>query len=120
MEIAKRHGLRIIEDCAQAHGAEYKGRKAGAIGDAGGFSFYYSKNLGGYGEGGFITTNDSALADKIRKVRDHGSGIRYHHDLVGFNGRLDEFKPWFCAPNCLILRNGICSDVNMRSDIMIY
>ena len=92
LEIAKRHGLRVIEDCAQAHGAEYKGRKAGSIGDAGGFSFYYSKNLGGYGEGGFITTNDSALADKIRKVRDHGSGARYHHDLVGFNGRLDEIQ----------------------------
>lgn len=92
LDIAKRHGLRVIEDCAQAHGAEYKGRKAGAIGDAGGFSFYYSKNLGGYGEGGFITTNDSELADKIRKVRDHGSGVRYHHDLVGFNGRLDEIQ----------------------------
>ena len=92
LEIAKRHGLRVIEDCAQAHGAEYKGRKAGAIGDAGAFSFYYSKNLGGYGEGGFITTNDSALAGKIRKVRDHGSGVRYHHDLVGLNGRLDEIQ----------------------------
>ena len=92
LEIAKRHGLRVIEDCAQAHGAEYKGRKAGSIGDAGGFSFYYSKNLGGYGEGGFVTTNDSALAEKIRKVRDHGSGIRYHHDLVGLNGRLDEIQ----------------------------
>jgi len=92
LEIAKRHRLRVIEDACQAHGAEYKGRKAGAIGDAGGFSFYYSKNLGGYGEGGFITTNDSALADKIRKVRDHGSGIRYHHDLVGLNGRLDEIQ----------------------------
>ena len=92
LEIAKRHGLRVIEDCAQAHGAEYRGRKAGSIGDAGGFSFYYSKNLGGYGEGGFITTNDSALADKIRKVRDHGSGARYQHDLVGFNGRLDEIQ----------------------------
>ena len=92
LDIAKRHGLRIIEDCAQAHGAEYKGRKAGSIGDAGGFSFYYSKNLGGYGEGGFITTNDSELADKIRKIRDHGSGVRYHHDLVGLNGRLDEIQ----------------------------
>ncbi len=92
LDIAKRHGLRVVEDACQAHGAEYKGRKAGAIGDAGGFSFYYSKNLGGYGEGGFITTNDSELADKIRKIRDHGSGIRYHHDLVGFNGRLEEIQ----------------------------
>jgi len=92
LEIAKRHGLRVIEDCAQAHGAEYKGRKAGAIGDAGGFSFYYSKNLGGYGEGGFITTNDDELFEKIRKVRDHGAGVRYHHDLIGLNGRLDEIQ----------------------------
>ena len=92
LDLAKRHGLRVIEDACQAHGSDYKGRKAGAIGDAGGFSFYYSKNLGGYGEGGFITTNDSELADKIRKVRDHGSGIRYHHDLVGLNGRLDEIQ----------------------------
>ena len=92
MEIASRHGLRVVEDACQAHGAVYKGRKAGTLGDAAGFSFYYSKNLGGYGEGGFITTNDPELAIKIRKIRDHGSGIRYHHDLVGLNGRLDEIQ----------------------------
>lgn len=92
LEIASRHGLRVIEDACQAHGAEYKGRKAGSIGDAAGFSFYYSKNLGAYGEGGFITTNDSKLAEVIRKIRDHGSGVRYHHDLVGLNGRLDEIQ----------------------------
>lgn len=90
--IAKRHGLRVVEDACQAHGAEYKGRKAGTLGDAAGFSFYYSKNLGAYGEGGFITTNDADLAAKMRKVRDHGSGIRYHHDLIGVNGRLDEIQ----------------------------
>lgn len=90
--IAKRHGLRVVEDACQAHGAEYKGRKAGTLGDAAGFSFYYSKNLGAYGEGGFITTNDDELAAKMRKVRDHGSGIRYHHDLIGVNGRLDEIQ----------------------------
>jgi dTDP-4-amino-4,6-dideoxygalactose transaminase len=92
MEIASRHGLRVIEDACQAHGAVYKGRKAGTLGDAAGFSFYYSKNLGGYGEGGFITTNNPELAIKIRKIRDHGSGIRYHHDMVGLNGRLDEIQ----------------------------
>lgn len=91
-EIASRHGVRIIEDACQAHGAEYKGRRAGSLGDAAGFSFYYSKNLGGYGEGGFITTNDDALAAKMRKIRDHGSGVRYHHDLIGLNGRLDEIQ----------------------------
>jgi dTDP-4-amino-4,6-dideoxygalactose transaminase len=92
MDIAKQHGLRVVEDACQAHGAEYKGGKAGALGDAAGFSFYYSKNLGGYGEGGFITTNNTELATKIRKIRDHGSGVRYHHDLVGMNGRLDEIQ----------------------------
>lgn len=92
MEIAARHGLRVIEDACQAHGAEYKGRKAGSLGDAAAFSFYYSKNLGAYGEGGFISANDDELGDKIRKIRDHGSGIRYHHDLIGLNGRLDEIQ----------------------------
>lgn len=92
MEIAKRHGLRVVEDACQAHGAEYKGRKAGSLGDAAGFSFYYSKNLGAYGEGGFISTNDTELAIKMRKIRDHGSGVRYHHDLIGLNGRLDEIQ----------------------------
>ena len=92
MDMAKRHGLMVVEDACQAHGAEYKGRKAGALGDAAGFSFYYSKNLGAYGEGGFITTNSTELATKIRKIRDHGSGVRYHHDLIGVNGRLDEIQ----------------------------
>jgi dTDP-4-amino-4,6-dideoxygalactose transaminase len=92
LEIASRHGLRVIEDACQAHGAEYKGRKAGSLGDAAGFSFYYSKNLGAYGEGGFISTNNAELAAKMRKVRDHGSGVRYHHDLIGLNGRLDEIQ----------------------------
>jgi len=92
MEIASRHGLRVIEDACQAHGAEYKGKKAGNLGDAAAFSFYFSKNLGAYGEGGFITTNDDELAKRIRMIRDHGSGERYHHDLIGFNGRLDEIQ----------------------------
>ena len=92
VQIDKRHGLRVIEDACQAHGAAYKGRKAGTIGDAGAFSFYYSKNLGAYGEGGFITTNNEELAQRIRKTRDHGSGARYHHDLLGFNARLDEIQ----------------------------
>lgn len=92
MEIASKHGLRVIEDACQAHGAEYKGRKAGSLGDAAAFSFYYSKNLGAYGEGGFVSTNDDDLAVKIRMLRDHGSGARYHHDLIGFNARLDEIQ----------------------------
>lgn len=92
LEIAERNGLKVVEDACQAHGAEYKGRKAGSLGDAAAFSFYYSKNLGAYGEGGFISTNDATLAEKIRKIRDHGSGIRYHHDFLGFNARLDEIQ----------------------------
>lgn len=92
IDIAKRHGLRVVEDACQAHGAQYKGRTAGSIGDAAGFSFYFSKNLGGYGEGGFISTNDNELAARMRKIRDHGSGVRYHHDLIGLNGRLDEIQ----------------------------
>jgi dTDP-4-amino-4,6-dideoxygalactose transaminase len=92
LELASRYDLFVIEDACQAHGAEYKGRKAGSIGDAGAFSFYFSKNLGAYGEGGFVTTNNSELATKIRMLRDHGSGAKYHHDLIGFNSRLDEIQ----------------------------
>lgn len=92
LALASKYNLKVIEDSCQAHGAEYKGRKAGSLGDAGAFSFYYSKNLGAYGEGGFITTNSDELAAKIRKVRDHGSGSRYHHDMIGFNARLDEIQ----------------------------
>jgi dTDP-4-amino-4,6-dideoxygalactose transaminase len=91
-EIAARHGLKVIEDSCQAHGAEYKGQRAGSLGDAAAFSFYFSKNLGGYGEGGFVTTNDDELARRIRLIRDHGSAVRYHHDVIGMNGRLDEIQ----------------------------
>ncbi len=92
LELAAQYALKVIEDACQAHGAEYKGRRSGSLGDAAAFSFYFSKNLGAYGEGGFITTNDDELARKVRMIRDHGSGRRYAHDLVGFNGRLDEIQ----------------------------
>jgi dTDP-4-amino-4,6-dideoxygalactose transaminase len=92
LEIASRYHLRVIEDACQAHGAEYWGRKAGSLGDAAAFSFYYSKNLGAYGEGGFITTNDPELYRRMRMIRDHGSERRYYHDLVGMNARLDEIQ----------------------------
>ncbi len=92
MEIAHRHGLKVIEDACQAHGATYRRRRAGSLGDAAGFSFYYSKNLGGYGEGGFIATSDPEINKKARMIRDHGSERRYYHDLVGMNGRLDEIQ----------------------------
>src|SRR5512137_759301 len=92
LELAARYGLKVIEDACQAHGAEYKGRRAGSLGDAAAFSFYFSKNLGAYGEGGFITTNNDELARKVRMIRDHGSERRYCHELIGFNGRLDEIQ----------------------------
>ena len=92
IHLASKYNLRIIEDACQAHGAEYKNHKAGSIGDAAAFSFYYSKNLGAYGEGGFITTNDTELYRRVRMIRDHGSERRYYHDLVGMNARLDEIQ----------------------------
>jgi dTDP-4-amino-4,6-dideoxygalactose transaminase len=92
LEIARRHGLYVIEDACQAHGAEYKGRKAGSMGSLAAFSFYYSKNLGGYGEGGMVTTQDDTLAQRVRIIRDHGSQQRYVHESLGLNARLDELQ----------------------------
>jgi dTDP-4-amino-4,6-dideoxygalactose transaminase len=89
MEVAKRHGLIVIEDAAQSHGAEYKGRRAGSIGDIGCFSFYPGKNLGAYGEGGATVTNDDAYAHKIAMLRDWGQEAKYHHVLRGYNYRMD-------------------------------
>lgn len=88
-EIARRHRLHVIEDAAQAHGAEYRGRKAGSLGDAGCFSFYPSKNLGAFGEGGAVTTDDENLANRLRMLRDHGQSAKNQHSLVGWNSRLD-------------------------------
>jgi dTDP-4-amino-4,6-dideoxygalactose transaminase len=92
MELAKKHGLRVIEDCAQSFGAEYHGKKTGAIGDLGCFSFFPSKNLGGYGDGGMVSTDDTDLAKHLLSLRNHGSTVRYHHEEIGFNSRLDEIQ----------------------------
>lgn len=92
LEIAKKYRLKVIEDCAQSFGAELNGRKAGSFGDAGCFSFYPSKNLGGYGDGGMITLNNPKVAEKIRELRNHGSSGAYRHKRVGFNSRLDEIQ----------------------------
>jgi dTDP-4-amino-4,6-dideoxygalactose transaminase len=92
LEVAKRHGLKVIEDACQAHGALYKGRKAGSIGDAAAFSFYPGKNLGAFGDGGAVTTNDAALAERICRLRNYGSSVRYHHDELGENSRLDTMQ----------------------------
>jgi dTDP-4-amino-4,6-dideoxygalactose transaminase len=91
-DIARRHGLRVIEDAAQAHGARYHGRRTGGLGDAAGFSFYPSKNLGALGDGGAITTNDGQLAHVLRKLRNYGSSVKYRHDIAGVNSRLDELQ----------------------------
>jgi dTDP-4-amino-4,6-dideoxygalactose transaminase len=92
VEIAARHDLVVVEDAAQAHGAEYTGRRAGSIGQLGCFSFYYSKNLGAYGESGAVVTSDPELARRLRLYRDHGSAQRYHHLELGFNSRMDEIQ----------------------------
>lgn len=92
LAIAKAHNLFVIEDACQAHGAEYKGRRAGSIGDAGAFSFYPGKNLGAYGEAGATVTNNQELADTMRMFRDHGQKQKYYHSLVGWNARMDGFQ----------------------------
>jgi dTDP-4-amino-4,6-dideoxygalactose transaminase len=89
MEIARRHNLVVIEDAAQAHGAEYKGRRIGSIGDMACFSFYPGKNLGAYGEGGMVTTDNADYAKRIRMLRDWGAEQKYHHKLRGYNFRLE-------------------------------
>lgn len=97
MTIAKKHGLKVIEDCAQAHGATYKGQKVGTFGDAAGFSFYPGKNLGALGDAGAVVTNDKELADKIRAYGNYGSDYKYHHIYKGYNSRLDELQAAFLA-----------------------
>jgi dTDP-4-amino-4,6-dideoxygalactose transaminase len=90
--LANKHGLKVIEDCAQAHGARCRGRRVGGLGDAAGFSFYPGKNLGALGDGGAVTTNDPALAERIRSLRNYGSHVKYHNAVVGYNSRLDELQ----------------------------
>lgn len=92
MAVARRHGLVVVEDACQAHGAELFGRRAGSVGDAAAFSFYMSKNLGAYGDAGAVTTNSRAVAEEIRLLRDHGSRRKYEHEEVGVNSRLSEIQ----------------------------
>lgn len=91
-EIAVKHNLRILEDAAQAHGARYRGRRVGSLGNAAAFSFYPTKNLGAYGEGGALTTNDDQIAKFARAARSHGQVARYEHEFVGYNYRMDGFQ----------------------------
>ena len=103
MKIAAQHNLMVLEDCAQAHGSTYFGEKAGNLGHAGGFSFFPSKNLGCYGDGGAVTTNDDDLADRIRLLRNYGSRKKYHNEVKGNNCRLDELQAAFLREKLPIL-----------------
>lgn len=97
MDIAKKHNLYVVEDCAQAHGATYKGKKIGTFGDAAGFSFYPGKNLGALGDAGAVLTNNKDIADRVRALRNYGSDYKYHHIYKGCNSRLDELQAAFLS-----------------------
>ncbi len=92
MAIAKEHNLKVVEDCAQSFGSRYRGNMTGTIGDLGSFSFFPSKNLGCYGDGGLVTTSSDAYAEQLKIYRNHGSSKQYHHDVIGYNSRLDELQ----------------------------
>src|ERR1051326_5535092 len=114
LEIARQHRLRVIEDAAQAIGAELNGQRAGSIGDLGCISFYPSKNLGGFGDGGMITTNDPVLADRIRLLRSHGFRTKYYNELLGGNFRLDEIQAAVLRVKLRHLRPGHRREGGMR------
>ena len=103
LAIAKKHGLFIVEDCAQAHGAKYKGKRIGSFGDAAGFSFYPGKNLGALGDAGAVVTNSKELADKVRALGNYGSDYKYHHIYQGNNSRLDEMQAAFLSAKLPVL-----------------
>lgn len=102
-ELATKQGLIVIEDAAQAQGARYKGHRVGSLGHAAGTSFYPGKNLGALGDGGAVLTNDDAIADKVRRLRNYGSTFKYHHDLAGYNSRLDELQAAFLREKLKVL-----------------
>lgn len=94
-QICQKHAITLIEDAAQAHGAKFKGQAAGSFGSAGAFSFYPGKNLGAFGDGGAVTTNDTEAYEKIRRLRNYGSAVKYNHEISGYNSRLDEMQAAF-------------------------
>lgn len=103
MEIAQRHDLKVVEDCAQAHGGEYKGKRVGTFGNAGCFSFYPGKNLGALGDAGAVVTNSKELAEKVRALGNYGSDYKYHHIYKGNNSRLDELQAAFLSAKLPLL-----------------
>lgn len=105
MELAKKYNLKVIEDCAQAHGAEFKGKRVGSLGDVAAFSFYPGKNLGAYGDGGCITTNDKVIAEKVRKIANHGRIQKYDHEFEGRNSRLDGLQAAILSVKLKYLEN---------------
>lgn len=117
LEIARGRGLPVVEDACQAHGALYKGRKAGAMGVAGGFSFYPGKNLGALGEAGGVITNDAELAEKIKVLRDHGQQRKYHHSKIGWNARMDGIQG---AVLSVKLKNLEVGNVKRHSHALLY
>lgn len=108
LEVSRRHGLRVIEDCAQAHGAAYRGRRVGAWGDLGCFSFYPTKNLGAFGDGGMVVTDDPELAGRLRLLREYGWSERYVSSLPGLNSRLDELQAAVLRVKLRHLEKGNC------------
>ena len=134
LDIASSHGLKVIEDCAQAHGATYKGRRVGSFGCTGCFSFYPGKNLGALGDAGAVVTNDDALAIKIRALGNYGSDYKYHHIYKGCNSRLDELQAAFLSAKLPLLDkvnefrnmvadmylNGIKNDMVMLPSVSVY
>lgn len=103
VEIARRRGVKVLEDCAQSQGARYRGKRAGALGDAAGFSFYPGKNLGAFGDAGAVTTDDDELAQALRCLRNYGSTVKYHNEVKGFNSRLDELQAALLRPRLAAL-----------------
>jgi dTDP-4-amino-4,6-dideoxygalactose transaminase len=102
-EIAEKHGIKVVEDCAQAHGAKYKGRNIGTFGDAAGFSFYPGKNLGALGDAGAVVTSSDEVADKVKALGNYGSDYKYHHIYQGNNSRLDEMQAAFLSEKLPLL-----------------
>ena len=103
VEIARRRGLRVLDDCAQSQGARYRGKRAGSLADASGFSFYPGKNLGAFGDAGAVTTGDDELAQSLRRLRNYGSTVKYENEVKGFNSRLDELQAALLRPRLAAL-----------------